>query len=76
MTVFSPDLWEPTKVTYDFADYIWKRLATEEQRAQMESFVPTEYDNIYMDHEGFIYAVNGNASDDDLDSERRMPSAS
>lgn len=57
-----------TKVTYDFADYIWKRLATEEQRAQMESFVPTEYDNIYMDHEGFIYAVNGNASDDDLDS--------
>lgn len=57
-----------TKVTYDFADYIWKKLATEEQRAQMESFVPTEYDNIYMDHEGFIYAVNGNASDDDLDT--------
>lgn len=57
-----------TKVTYDFADYIWKRLATEEQRAQMESFVPTEYDNIYMDYEGFIYAVNGNASDADLDS--------
>jgi len=57
-----------TKVTYDFADYIWKRLATEEQRAQMESFVPTEYDNIYMDYEGFIYAVNGNASDEDLDS--------
>ena len=22
----------------------------------MESFVPTEYDNIYMDYEGFIYA--------------------
>ena len=43
-----------TKVTFDFADYIWKRLATEEQRAQMISFVPTEYDNIYMDHEGFI----------------------
>lgn len=57
-----------TKVTYDFADYIWKRLATEEQRAQMESFVPTEYDNIYIDYEGFIYAVNGNATDDDLDS--------
>lgn len=57
-----------TKVTYDFADYIWKKLATEEQRAQMESFVPTEYDNIYMDHEGFIYAVNGNASNEDLDS--------
>ncbi|MDE6517281.1 MAG: hypothetical protein K2L18_05480, partial [Acetatifactor sp.] len=45
-----------TKVTYNWTDYIWKRLATEEQRAQMESFVPTEYDNIYIDYEGFIYA--------------------
>lgn len=57
-----------TKVTYDFADYIWKRLATEEQRAQMESFVPTEYDNIYMDYEGFIYACTGNVTEADLDS--------
>lgn len=57
-----------TKVTYDFTDYIWKRLATEEQRAQMESFVPTEYDNIYMDYEGFIYACTGNVTKEDLDS--------
>ena len=57
-----------TKVTFDFADYIWKRLATEEQRAQMISFVPTEYDNIYMDHEGFIYACTSNATEADLDS--------
>lgn len=56
-----------TKVTYDFADYIWKRIATEEQRAQMISFVPTEYDNIYMDHEGFIYACTSNVTDSDLD---------
>lgn len=57
-----------TPVTYDFTDYIWKRLATEEQRAQLESFVPTEYDNIYMDHEGFIYACTGNVTEEDLDS--------
>lgn len=57
-----------TPVTYDFADYIWKRLATEEQRAQLESFVPTEYDNIYMDYEGFIYACTGNVTEADLDS--------
>ena len=37
-----------TPVTYDFSDYIWKKLATQEQRAQMESFVPTEYDNVYI----------------------------
>ena len=57
-----------TKVTFDWTDYIWKRLATAEQRAQMESFVPTEYDNIYMDYEGFIYACTGNVEEDDLDS--------
>lgn len=58
-----------TKVTYDWMDYIWKRLATEEQRAQMESFVPTEYDNIYIDYEGFIYAVNAHVTEADLEAE-------
>lgn len=57
-----------TKVTYDWTDYIWKRLATEEQRAQMDSFVPTEYDNIYIDYEGFIYAVNAHVTASDLDA--------
>lgn len=57
-----------TKVTYDFADYIWKRIATEEQRAQLASFVPTEYDNIYMDYEGFIYACTGKVEAADIDA--------
>ena len=45
------------KVRYNFIDYIWKLMSTKQQRAQQESFVPTEYDNIYMDREGFIFAV-------------------
>lgn len=57
-----------TPVTYNWTDYIWKKLATKEQRAQMESFVPTEYDNIYMDYEGFIYACTTNVTEEDLDS--------
>lgn len=57
-----------TKVAYDWMDYIWKKFATQEQRAQMESFVPTEYDNIYVDHEGFIYACAGSVEEDDLDN--------
>jgi len=48
-----------TKVTYDWTDYIWKKFATQEQRALLESFVPTQYDNLYMDYEGFIYACTG-----------------
>ncbi len=46
-----------TPVSFDWTDYIWKKLASQEQRAKMESFVPTEYENIYMDYEGFIYAT-------------------
>lgn len=55
-----------TKVTFDFMDYVWKKLATQEQRAQMVSFVPTEYDNVYMDHEGFVYACTGAVTAEDL----------
>lgn len=57
-----------TEVTYDFVDWVWKKIATEEQRAQMEAFVPTEYSNIYMDYEGFVFACTHNVSPADLDS--------
>ena len=57
-----------TPVTYNFADYIWKKIATKEQRAKMANFVPTEYDNLYMDKEGFIYVTTTNVSEKDLDS--------
>lgn len=59
-----------TKVTYDFLDYIWKKFATQAQRAQMENFVPTEYDNVYMDHEGFVYACTGAVTREDLRAEK------
>lgn len=55
-----------TKVTFDWTDYIWKKFATQEQRALMESFVPTEYDNLYMDYEGFIYACSGSGESLDI----------
>ena len=43
------------KVTFNFADYLKKLFSTRAQRAQMESFVPTEYNNIYIDTNSFIY---------------------
>lgn len=55
-------------VSYEWTDYIWKRIATQEQLANMESFVPTEYENLYMDYEGFIYATITKASENDIDS--------
>lgn len=53
-----------SKVTYNFAQYIWKLVATQEQRAQMELFVPTEYSNICLDSEGFIYATIATIGED------------
>lgn len=55
-----------TKVRFDWTDYVWKKLATQEQRDRMESFVPTEYDNLYMDYEGFIFVVEGDQQEDQL----------
>ncbi len=56
-----------TPVTFEWTDYIWKKLASQEQRAKMESFVPTEYENIYMDYEGFIYATKALNDESDRD---------
>ena len=55
------------KVVYSLWDYVWKSFfTTKEQRAQQESFVPTEYENIYIDEGGFIYATNTVFSEYDL----------
>ncbi len=55
------------KVSYDFVEYVWKNyLSTAEQRAQQASFVPTEYYNIYIDPDSFIYATNVSFSEYDL----------
>lgn len=62
------------QVKYDLWDYIWKAfLSSREQRAQMVSFVPTEYENICIDDEGFIYATNIVFSEYDLKSDVAKP---
>ena len=54
-------------VKYDMWEYLWKTFfTTKEQRDQQVAFVPTEYENVYMDKEGFIYATNIVFSEYDL----------
>ena len=61
-------------VSVSMAEYIWKRyFQTKEQRAASESFVPTEYENMYMDEDGFIYATNTIFSEYDLKSDAAKP---
>lgn len=55
------------KVSYNFVEYVWKTyFMTKAQREQQAAFVPTEYHNIYIDEESFIYATNTVFSEYDL----------
>lgn len=47
-----------SEVRFDFTDYVWKLLSTQKQKSQLAQFVPTEYNNVAMDKEGFLYATN------------------
>jgi hypothetical protein len=61
-------------VKVNMADYIWKRyFMSKEQRAASESFVPTEYENLYIDEKGFIYATNTVFSEWELKSDAAKP---
>lgn len=61
-------------VRVSMGEYIWKRyFQTAEQRAQSAAFVPTEYENIYMDKDGFIYATTTSFSEYDLKSDVAKP---
>ena len=62
------------QVSISMGEYIWKRyFQTREQRAQTENFVPTEYENCYIDGEGFIYATNTVFSEYDLKWDNAKP---
>jgi len=48
-------------------EYVWRTFfTTKQQRSQQESFVPTEYENICIDQEGFLFATNTNFEEYDL----------
>ena len=52
------------KVHVSIVDYIWKMVSTQAQRARMDLFIPTEYSNLCLDHEGFIYVTNSSGQTD------------
>lgn len=46
--------------------YIWKNyFSTQAQQARMQTIVPTEYSNIFVDDENFVYATINNLTDED-----------
>lgn len=45
------------KVQYSLVEMMWRKFSTEEQLKKMQQFVPTEFNNIAIDEEEFIYAT-------------------
>lgn len=62
-----------SEVVFNWTDYLWKLFSTRKQREQMESFVPTEYSNAYIDSEGFVFATVKTFMEWDLLSDKAKP---
>ncbi|MBR2986786.1 MAG: YIP1 family protein [Clostridia bacterium] len=45
------------KVVYDIFDIIWRRFMTEEQKKRQSSYVSTEFNNLTIDSDGFVYVT-------------------
>lgn len=47
-----------SQVKFNPVDLFWKQISTEEQRSKMELFIPSEFSNVDIDQDGFIYATS------------------
>lgn len=54
------------KVKVSFYEVIQKRLMTKAQRQRMELFVPTEYSNLSIDEDNFLYATTNTFKNHEL----------
>jgi DNA-binding beta-propeller fold protein YncE len=46
------------RVYVSIIDYAWKLVSTQAQKERMDLFIPTEYNNLCLDRDGFIYVTN------------------
>ena len=53
------------KVAYSIIDIIWRRFMSEEQLAKLVTYVSTEFNNITVDPEGFIYVTTDAIEEED-----------
>ncbi len=60
-------------VKFDWEDYLWKLVSTDAQRDAMVAFVPTEYNNIALDSEGFLFVTNSVFSKQELQAGQAEP---
>ncbi len=53
------------KVSVNALDILWRRFQTEEQRANTEQYISTEFNNITIDENGFIYVTTSSIPEED-----------
>jgi tetratricopeptide (TPR) repeat protein len=53
------------KVAISALEIIWRNIQTEEQRAQSEEYVSTEFNNITIDGDNFIYVTTSSIAESD-----------
>lgn len=56
------------KVTVNALDYFWRKFQTAEQIASSESYVPTEYNNICMDSDDFVFVTTSSIEESSVAS--------
>ncbi len=54
------------RVQVDPIEWFWSRIATREQRSQMRLFIPTEFSNLDINEQGFLYATSSDGADDSI----------
>ncbi len=52
------------KVTISVMERIWRELQTEEQRESSEEYISSEFNNITIDEDGFIYVTTSSIDED------------
>jgi len=57
------------RVSFNMLDYLWRIIMTREQRARLRMFVPTEYNNIAIDDQGFIFVTSSAITETDIVNE-------
>ena len=62
-----------SEVTFNMSDYIKKMFSTKAQKDQMIDFVPTEYNNLYIDNKAFIYCTTDTFEEAALDDGSAKP---
>lgn len=62
-----------SEVAFDMGEYIKKIFSTKAQRDQMVDFVPTEYNNLFIDSKSFIYCTTEVFEENDLGSGTAKP---